>query len=151
MDDRNKAWLALIGAVIVFCINAGLQVSGYQNIWTAVALWSVAGFLGLYWLKLITAHSRRGKMIVGFALMILGCSIGIFGLSLIASGTSNTTILAKIVPTPSDPFKLGDGIYLESRSVKTTGGSDTKLYETTFYLVVSNDSGELHPVPKTPS
>jgi hypothetical protein len=42
MDDRIKARIALVGAVMVFCISAGLQVSGYQNIWTAVALWSTA-------------------------------------------------------------------------------------------------------------
>jgi len=81
-------------------------------------------------------------MIVGFALMILGYAIGIFGLSIFASGTSSTAILAKIVPISSDPFKLGDGIYRESRSIITTDGRDTKYFETAFYLVVSNDSND---------
>jgi hypothetical protein len=86
MDDRTKARLALIGAAIVFCINAGLQVSGYQNIWTACVLWGAAAILGLYWLKLITAHSRRGKMIVGLVLVLCGCALGVLGLSMIAAG-----------------------------------------------------------------
>jgi hypothetical protein len=81
-------------------------------------------------------------MIVGFALMILGCAIGIFGLSILASGTSSTTIIGKIVPISNDPFKLGDGIYQESRSILTLDGRDTKYFETAFYLVVGNDSND---------
>ncbi len=43
-------------------------------------------------------------------------------------------------PTASSPFDVGNQIYRETRSIKTTAGRDTKPYETAFYLVVSNNS-----------
>jgi hypothetical protein len=135
MGDRIKARLAAIGACFVFFLNAGLQVSGYQNIFSALASWGVAGLLGLYWLKLVAAHSERGKMIVGVALLILGCAIGVVGLSIVASG-GRIFALEKL---ESEAFSVGRSVYAETRSVRTTDGSDTGLYENRFYLIVGNN------------
>ena len=39
---------------------------------------------------------------------------------------------------PDEAFGLGQWIYFESRSIRAPDGGETKLYETKFYIVVSN-------------
>lgn len=57
LDDRAKAWAALIGGAILFFIESGLQVSGYTNQLLAIVLWGVAFVLCIYWLHYVTPKS----------------------------------------------------------------------------------------------
>jgi hypothetical protein len=155
MDDKAKAQRAGIGSLFVFFLNVGLQVSGYQNIVSAVASLSVAGILGLYWLKLRTTYSTREKTLVGLTLVIVGCAIGIFGMLMIASGERMmaigfTSVITGCVigifgmsmiasgekPNRDEAFALGQAIYYESRSVRAPDKRDTRFFETKFYIVV---------------
>ena len=131
-------WLLIAGGSLMSAFSSkfpdGFQTAGlYLGI-----LIAVLGLAAMIWHGL--KDSSRGKMIIGIALMIAGCAIGVLGLSIIASGTSSTAIVAKLVTATGSSFDLGNEIYRETKSIKTTDGRDTKLYETAFYLVVSNNS-----------
>jgi hypothetical protein len=76
-------------------------------------------------------------MIYGFLVMFIGCGIGIFGLSIVASGDKT-----KIAADRGSAFTLGSHIYSESCSVKAADGRETNLYENTFYLIVANSSDD---------
>jgi hypothetical protein len=84
--------------------------------------------------------SRRWKMIIGFALLFGGCVISTIGLTIIASGTSDNAVIAKLTPHSGSPFKVEDQIYVESLEIQRTDGKKTEFFQNTFYLVVGNRS-----------
>jgi hypothetical protein len=85
------------------------------------------------WITL--AIEMLGRQTFGVLVLIFGTVVGVIGLSIFASDSPKKTS-----PAIPDIFTLGRTILLESRSIKTTDGVDTKLYETKFYIVVSNAS-----------
>jgi hypothetical protein len=44
-----KRW-TLLPAVVLFLVESGLQISGFHNLWVAIALWGAAALLVLVWL-----------------------------------------------------------------------------------------------------
>jgi hypothetical protein len=112
MDDKQKARLAAIGAAAILFIDWGLQVSGLQNIWTAIFLWGIAALLGIYWLKAVTTHSALARKLIAIALMFCACAAFVVGLSWIASGRDWTVATALFdkgstasTLAPADPRK----------------------------------------------
>jgi hypothetical protein len=60
---------------------------------------------------------------------------GIIWLSIIASGNR----LTHFEQSDSGAFSVANSIYAETRSIRTTDGKDTDLYENRFYLIVGNN------------
>src|ERR1700734_3442319 len=67
LDEKAKAWAALIGGAILFLVETGLQVSGYTNHTLAIALWGTAFVLCIYWLHYITPKKWRAAWQTGMA------------------------------------------------------------------------------------
>jgi hypothetical protein len=77
LEEREKVRAAGIGAIIIFLVETGLQVSGITNLPLAVCLWSVAGVLSLYW----QSHFKTKIRFDPHALIIAGfCIIAAYGL-----------------------------------------------------------------------
>jgi hypothetical protein len=111
-------WLA---GVIFWISSAGAAACliwyGYSQGWFSMAI------------------TMAGRQTFGILVLICGAGLGVLGLSIIAAG--ETTKTASII-LQSDTYRFGETIYIESRSVLAPDGRDTKLYETNFFIVVSN-------------
>ena len=102
------------------------------------AILSLAWYLWVNWHWIITTiDSSMHRQAIGLVVIFLSVLIGVFGLWLIAAPVSKEK-----QASASATFTLGNAIYYESRAIKTPDGRDTRLYETTFYLIVSNTTSD---------
>ena len=51
LDEKERNRAAFIGGAVLFCLEAGLQVSGITSLPLAIGLWGIAALLLLYWLS----------------------------------------------------------------------------------------------------